>query len=469
MSHWTFDIDELAQATGGEILSRGPELRYAVVTDSRKARPGDAFFALVGEKFDGHTFIPGVLAQPNTAVVGTGAGLGVLDPAHLAGHGVIRVGDTTSALGDVGHLVRTRRPIPLVAVTGSSGKTTTRELVRCALTAGYGQVFATRGNYNNLIGVPLTLMGLTQEFDAAVLELGMSFPGEIRRLAQICTPDVRVITNVGRAHLDVLGDEDGVARAKGELFETARPGDVLVVNLDDERVARLSRPSGSRVVTFGRDHRADVHLRDEQRDGSFEIDVSGRMVRGYLHLPGAHNRLNAAAALAVAAALGIDVQKAADQLVKADPPGMRMEVGEIRGVKVINDTYNANPLSMKAGLVTALEMKGNSHRCHAALADMLELGPLSEASHRELGQQVATLGIDRVWLTGPHAEVVAEGARQAGMPASHIQCFDSPLTLADALGGALSPGDVLLVKGSRGMKMEQVVTSLRGDTQPAQG
>lgn len=469
MSDWTFTIDELAAASGGTIVSRGEARRYVVTTDSRKAQAGDVFFALVGENFDGHHFIPRVLDLPHTAVVGTPAGLATLDPSHLAGHGVVAVADTTTALGDLAKFVRAHRPLPLVAVTGSSGKTTTRELIRCVLTAKYSRVFATRGNYNNLIGVPLTLMKLDEDFDAAVLELGMSFPGEIRRLADICTPEVRVITNVGRAHLDVLGDEDGVARAKGELFKTARPGDVLVVNLDDERVAKLPHPAGTRVVTFGRDPRAEVHLGGEQHNGSFEIHVPGRKVTGHLHLPGAHNRLNAAAAMAVAVALDIDLQAAADSLTLAEVPGMRMEVGQVRGITLINDTYNANPLSMKAGLLTSLELKQPPHRCFVALADMLELGPLSDISHRELGEQVAQVGIDQVWLTGPHREVVAEGARQAGMNPAHIHCFDTPALLGVDLSRVLEAGDVVLVKGSRGMKMEQVVTILRDATSPVQG
>ncbi|MBW1878624.1 MAG: UDP-N-acetylmuramoyl-tripeptide--D-alanyl-D-alanine ligase [Deltaproteobacteria bacterium] len=446
---------EIAEATGGRLAreaAAGP-----VLTDTRALVPGAWFLALVGERFDGHDFL-------ETAAAAGAAGC-VVSQAPGAGWrgGVVVVEDTTRALQDLGRFARDRLRCPVVGLTGSTGKTTTRALVACAL-APLGPVHQSPGNLNNHLGVPMTLLAAPEHVAAVVVEMGSSAPGEIELLAGIARPDVRLVVNVGPAHLEAFGGLDGVAREKGALFETARPGDVLCVNLDDVLVAILPRPPGTRTLTWGRHEQADVRLLDASVDPR-TLTTAARIVSGsdevnvVLRTPGLHMALNASAALAVAVGLGVSLVDAAKGLSTYEPVGMRMRTEPLPGGGVaINDAYNANPASMEASLRTLASLPG---RRAAVLGDMLELGVTEAAWHERVAALAASLGLELVALVGPRMSRAADAARGP----TEVWVAEEGLDLVERLRGWLQPGDHVLFKGSRGARVERIVHALQ--RQPA--
>jgi UDP-N-acetylmuramoyl-tripeptide--D-alanyl-D-alanine ligase len=418
-----------------------------VATDTRALPPGAWFVALVGERFDAHAFA----AQARAA----GAGGGVFQrlPEGWSGPWV-EVADTTRALQDLGRHARSRLRVPVVGLTGSSGKTTTRRLIACAL-AQLGPVHQTTGNLNNHLGVPLTLLATPDGAAAAVVEMGTSAPGEIRFLAELGVPDVRVIVNVGPAHLEELGGLEGVAREKGALFDTARPGDVCVVNADDPFLRDRAVPG--RRLTWGAAEGADVRLLDVTVDAEGWRTVAryatpAGVVEATIPTPGTHVAHDAGAALAVAVALGLDVRRAAADLAAYEPVGMRMRPESLPGgVVAINDAYNANPASTKASLDTLASMPG---RRVAVLGDMLELGAGEAAFHREVAAHAAGLGLDLVVLVGPRMAAAADAAPGAWVDATTE-------AVGPRLAAWLRPGDRVLFKGSRGARVERVLEAVR--------
>ncbi len=455
--------EQLETATGGRLLSRpaSGDVTFQVTTDSRTVSPGKAFFALNGPRFDGHDFIPAVLEQPGTAVVGRTGRVEAL-PGHLrAGHLVIGVADPLVALGDTARFVRQQIDVPVVGLTGSMGKTTVKELVRHILLQ-VGPGLATEGNYNNLIGLPLTLLQFDPAHRWVVLEMGMNAPGEIRRLQEIGQPAIRLVTNVAAAHTEGVGGIEGVAKAKGELFETAAPGDTVVVNLDDARVAALPVPAGVRRVTFGTVGEAGVRLVDSRLrdDGTSDvvIDAGGARLETHVPLVGVHQARNAVAAVAVAVALDIPLRAIDAGIRSCGSLPMRMELGLLPGgVTVINDAYNANPGSMRAALETLVAMGRERGRTAAVLGDMLELGDGERQAHEELGRDVATLGVERLFTIGGRAAGIARGAVTAGMEASRVIHANDPGELSARIEAWVRAGDVVLFKGSRGARIERVL------------
>ncbi|MEC7949015.1 MAG: UDP-N-acetylmuramoyl-tripeptide--D-alanyl-D-alanine ligase, partial [Myxococcota bacterium] len=358
---------ELASATGGTLVSGGPA--GPLGTDSRRLASGTWFVALSGERFDGHDFL--AMARDSGC-----AGAIARHVPDGWDRGFVRVEDGLTALQDVARHVRRGFPGPVVGITGSAGKTTTRALTALAL-AGLGPIHSTQGNLNNHIGLPLTVLRAPVGAAAWVLEMGMSGFGEIDLLQSIGGPTVRVITNVGAAHIEGVGSLEGVARAKGELFAGARPGDTCVANADDPRVAALPVPDGVRVLRYGTSHGCDIRLTDAVVDPDglctrFRIETGDSVVRGTIPAPGAYLAENAAAAVAVAVALRAPLDGMGARLATYEPVGMRLrlEAGPA-GSRVLNDAYNANPLSVAATLRTLAAMPG---RRIALLGDMLELG-----------------------------------------------------------------------------------------------
>jgi UDP-N-acetylmuramoyl-tripeptide--D-alanyl-D-alanine ligase len=443
-----FDAATLARATGGTLLLDGPA--GSITTDSRKAGPDAWFVALAGDRFDGHDFLPAVSAAGAAgAVVSQGA------PEGWTG-GLVRVPDTLTALQDIARAARARLAVPVVGITGSAGKTSTRVMVVDVLRA-LGRVHHTEGNLNNHIGLPLTLCACPEDADAVVLEMGMNHLREIALLQDIGAPTVRLVTNVGAAHVEGCGSIEGVARAKQEIFDGARPNDICCVNLDDHRVAAMPIPAGARVVTYGADAAADIRLVSVTVDGAalttrLHIATPHGDVHATLGVPGAHLAINAAAAVAVGFALGVPVERMGPALSGFQPEGMRNRVEWVGGVAVLDDAYNANPVSMLAALRTLASLPG---RRFAALGDMLELGTAEAAGHAEVLDAAESLGLAGVLVTGPRMSAAA-----AGRPG--VRAFPDVDALAAALAAALAPGDALLVKGSRGARMERVVQSLRG-------
>ncbi len=463
-----FSPEQLVEAVGGRLVeSPGTGwTTFEVNTDSRTVRPGCVFFALSGPRFDGHDFMTAVLEQPGTGVVGRLERVSALPPHVRAGHLVVGVADPLEALGDAAHYVRRRLDVPVVGLTGSMGKTTTKEMIARILEQT-GPGLATRGNLNNLVGLPLMLLQAEPGHRWLVLEMGMNAPGEIARLQTIARPTVRLITNVAAAHTEGVGGIEGVARAKGELFTGARPGDTVVINLDDPRVAGLPVPAGVRRVTFGAAEGADVrliHVRG-RRDGTSDVLLAlpDTTVEAHLPLVGVHQPRNALAAAAVAVALDVPAVAVVAGLSRLRALPMRMEPVPLpSGVLAINDAYNANPGSMEAALRTLVALRDgrSGGRACAILGDMLELGEDAQAAHRGVGAEAARVGVDRLFTFGELGRAIARGAVAAGLEPGRVAAFEDRGELVRAIGHWVRPGDVLLFKGSRGMQMERVLEAL---------
>ena len=438
-----FDARAIAAATGGTLLAEGPH--GPVATDTRNFPAGGWFVALSGARFDGHDHL-GSLVGAAGAVVSRPPGAGWTA-------GAVLVADTLRALQDLGAAARRSTPASVVAITGSAGKTTTRALTALALRP-LGPVHQTQGNLNNHIGVPLTLLAAPADAQTWVIEMGTSSPGEIQRLAEIATPDVRLIVNVGPAHLEELGGLDGVALEKGALFRTARPGDWLAVAVDDPYVAVVPRPLGTNIVTWGRSSGADVALSDiafEPAAGALvaQWNVRGRRVRARLPTLSDAVAIDAAGALAIALALDVSPADAADALSDYAPVGSRMRSEPLpRGATAWNDTYNANPTSVSAALAALARMPG---RRAAVLGDMLELGPDEATWHHRAVDEARSLGLDHLAFVGPRMANAA-GAKDG---------WADPLDAVGPLAAWVEPGDVILFKGSRGARVERVLDALR--------
>ena len=456
-----WDLGELARAVEAEIVGGAlPVSVEAVGTDSRSLPPASLFVALRGERFDGHDFVVNAVAAGACAVLVDREGNAAL-PQLSVPRLVVR--DTLRGLGEMARRERFRRSRPVAAVTGSNGKTTTKELLWAVLEAA-GPVHKTTGNLNNLIGLPLTILSWPDSAWAAVLEMGMNAPGEIARLTEVASPNVGIITNVGPAHLQGLGTIDNVGRAKGELLCGLSPSGVGIVNVDDPVILKVAVPGlGSRKrLTFGTAGGADVRvLSQELTAGGSRVryEVLGQELVADLPLVGPHNAMNAAAAIAAAVAMGLDAEVAVGAIRNAAVPGGRLRAVEVAasGIRLIDDTYNANPASMRAAFLALAQMaKG---RRVAVLADMLELGPTSEALHYEVGKSAAAAGISPILTVGEKAAQIARGASDFGASAAHYPSLERLLA---ALDESLKRGDWVLVKGSRGMRMERVVAHLEG-------
>jgi UDP-N-acetylmuramoyl-tripeptide--D-alanyl-D-alanine ligase len=454
-----FTVTEIARATGGEIRGEADREVTGVSTDSRLVSPGELFIPLRGERFDGHDFIEAVAAMGVRVCLG--------ERAWTAQHGVptgttcVMVPDTLRALGDLAAFHRRRFSMPMVAVTGSNGKTTTKEMLASIL-AATGPGLKTGGNLNNLIGLPLTLLRLAGQERWAVLEMGMSEPGEIDRLAEIARPDVGVITNAFPAHLETMGSVAAVARAKGELFMRLGAGGWAVYNADDRLITACPSPQGVLRLGFGlvAGDVSAAEIRPAGRQGIvFIIRLPAGEVPVRLKAFGLHNVANALAAAAAATALGLAPDLIRTGLEAFTPYDKRFNLEEVAGIVLIDDSYNANPASVEAALRTVAEI---SEECRsiAVLGDMLELGPGSEEAHRTVGMLAASC-VERLYLMGAMAGAMAAGAREGGLPADSVIVAQNHDEILADLRGSIAPGDYVLVKGSRGMQMEVVAAGIR--------
>jgi UDP-N-acetylmuramoyl-tripeptide--D-alanyl-D-alanine ligase len=463
MSGARFTPEELASATSGRWIGTPPAVE-GVSTDTRSLPPGSLFVALRGERFDAHDFVADALRA--------GAAAAVVAETWAASHPqpgpLLAVADTLAALGAVARLHRRRFAIPVVGVTGSNGKTTTREMIASILGVR-AKVLRTEGNLNNEVGVPLTLLGLDGSHQAAVIEMGMSHPGEIGRLAAIAEPQVGVVTNAAPAHLEGLGTVDGVADAKAELYQGLPAGGIAVANADDARMLKRAQASGRRVLTFavGRGRRGDVAVLEvlgQTVEGlTFLLGVGNREIEVRLPLVGTHNAANAAAAACAAIALGATDREIVQGLAAARPPGRRLRLERLpSGLQLVDDCYNANPLSMSAALATAGALaSAEGTRAVAVLGDMLELGAYEAEAHRRLGAEAARAGLGWLACFGPRSRETAAAAREAGLSAEAVFHTEELEALVGWVEARLLTTDVLLVKGSRGMRLERLVEALR--------
>ncbi|MDI6710571.1 MAG: UDP-N-acetylmuramoyl-tripeptide--D-alanyl-D-alanine ligase [Bacillota bacterium] len=449
-------LGEIAAAVGG-VLKQGAPGRVVsrVATDTRALCAGSLFFALRGERFDGHDFA-GRAAEAGAA--GVVVSREVELPPSAA---VLVVKDTLAALQALAAWNRSALDMPIVAVTGSTGKTTTKDLIAAVLGRRW-PVVATRGNFNNEIGVPLTLLDLDENTGAAVVEMGMRGPGEIDFLSRLVKPLAAVITNIGEAHIERLGTVENIARAKGEVLEHLPPEGFALLHAGSPYLRGQARRTPARVLYFGEDPGADYALtayRPEAGGCVFEASCRGRRHAFRLALAGKHQALNALAAVGTGMELGLGPAEVAEGLAEARLSPMRQAVVRAGDLTVINDAYNANPASMKAALGLLGEMAGGRPRV-VVLGDMLELGSRALGGHREVGAACAALGLDLLVTVGERARLIAEGAREAGMdPARIVCCTANPQAVA-ALRERLSGREMVLVKGSRGMRMEEIVTAL---------
>jgi UDP-N-acetylmuramoyl-tripeptide--D-alanyl-D-alanine ligase len=462
----TLTAGDVASATGGEILQGSPALRIGGISiDSRRLVPGDFFVAIRGERFDGHRFVSDVLGRG-----ASGALLDTLSEDVPRGDAsgapvLIRAKDTTVALQDVARHVRRRAGCKVVAITGSAGKTTTKEVTAELLGARY-RVFRNKGNLNNHIGLPLSLLELREKPDVAVVELGMNHPGEIRTLVGIAEPDVRVWTNVGDAHLGFFESPDAIADAKGEVLEHASSDTLLVANANDARIMSRTASFAGRLMTFGIETNADVEARGVEALGldgtAAEIRTPAGSTRIRTPLLGMGNLANVLAATAVALELGVSLPDVVARVAALRPSAHRGELLRLPGgVTIVDDSYNSSPSALLRALETIAAATGSARKV-AVLGEMLELGAHAERLHAECGRAAAGAGLS--WLItvgGTAAGSMATAAVSAGMPSNavtHVATREEAVALAL---DRVRPGDLLLVKGSRGIGTDLVVERLK--------
>jgi UDP-N-acetylmuramoyl-tripeptide--D-alanyl-D-alanine ligase len=454
-----FTAAEIIEATGGRLIAGDASARCSgIATDSRVVSAGQCFVALRGERFDGHDFVADALRAGAAAAIVSSVPDGLVSGA-AAGAFLIQVGDTLKALGDLARFHRRRFSIPVIGVTGSTGKTTTKDMAATVLSRR-GAVAVTPENYNNEIGVPLAVLSLSGEHRAAVIEMAMRGAGEIAYLAAMAAPTVAVITNVGLSHLERLGAPDAIADAKGELIVAVGAGP-SVLNADDPYFARLSARARGPVLSFGLSEGAQFRAVDPAAlDGGtrFRLLCPAGEVQVLLAAPGRHQVLNALAAAAAAHAAGAALDDVAAGLAGFTASQARAQVVESRaGFRIVNDSYNASPASVEAALDLLGDM--NARRRVAILGDMLELGPAAPELHRAIGEQAAHAGVDLLIAVGEMARFIADGAR-AAMPHDRVRWTQSGDEAAAWALDALRPGDVVLVKASRAMAFERIAGRL---------
>jgi UDP-N-acetylmuramoyl-tripeptide--D-alanyl-D-alanine ligase len=458
-------LEAIAQAVGGRLVlgpkppAGGAEREvdgYSI--DSRTVRAGDLFFAIVGPRLDGHDFVGAAVAKGAVAaVVAKGAAAKYPDAPAL-----VRVKDTTRALQDLGAFARRARPLRVVGITGSAGKTTAKELTAAVLGERF-RVLKSEGNLNNAYGLPLMLLRLGAQHEAAVLEMGMSYKGEIARLVEIADPDVGAILNVLRVHLEHFGTLDRIAQAKGELFRGMRKDALAVYNADDRLVARLGRAFKGQSLAYGIGAKqARVRAGAIEVEGlggtRFVLQHDGGSIPVRLSLPGRHNIYNALAAASIGVACGLDDEAIRRGLERARPAGMRGVLHRLPdGIEVLDDSYNSNPTAMERAIEALAAARPRGRRILVS-GDMLELGAYGRRAHSRVGELAGGAGIDLFVAVGPQSARAADAARSAGT--LEVRHFADSESAAPFVVSAARPGDLVLVKGSRGMKMERVVEAL---------
>ena len=442
--------------------------------DTRTIAPDDMFFAIVGPRVDGHDFVETALERGAAGAVVAKGGPGRWPRAAA----LVKVADTTRALQEIGGHARRRRDLRVVGITGSAGKTTAKEMTAAVLATRW-RTHRSEGNLNNTWGLPLTLLRMPDDAEAAVLEMGMSSKGEIARLAEIADPDIGVILNVLRVHLEHFSGIDAIAAAKGELFRGMRPDAIAVWNADDPRVARLGRAFPGPSIAFGLSGRGrEVTAEEVTGDGvsgtRFVLRRGGVRVPVRLALPGRQHVHNALAAAAVGFSCGIEAEAIARGLATVVPAAMRGVLHRrADGAEILDDSYNSNPAAMERAIELLREATPGGRRILGA-GDMLELGPYAARAHARVGVLAAGAGLDLFVAVGPLMEKAAAAAgttstagttptgRRLRPAAMEVRHFQDSAAAAEWLAGAVRPGDLVLVKGSRGMRMERVVQALTG-------
>lgn len=439
-------LSEIAKACGGEYTSE-TEIN-AICIDTRKITKGCLFICIKGERFDAHQFADEALEKGAAAVM--------IDEDIAPNGAYVKVENTAKALLTLGGYYRSKFLIPIVALTGSVGKTTTKEFTALVVGAKYKTV-KTQGNLNNEIGLPQMLFQIDDSVEAAVIEMGMNHFGEISRLVRATKPTVGVITNIGVSHIENLGSRDGILKAKLEITEGLCEGAPLILNGDNDKLCTVTSDK-HKIYFYGienGDFKA-VNISESEGKTSFDIEYFNKIQHIEIPTIGIHNVYNALAAFAVGCFLDIEAQDAADALSGYVPAGMRQRIVTVGDITVIEDCYNASPDSMRAALSTLHDTKGNKKI--AVLADMLELGDYAENAHRLVGEMAAEYNIDYLLAYGSDAKYYYESAKEKGC--KNVFLFQDKTALSEKLIEIANPGDAVIFKGSRGMKLEDVINDV---------
>ncbi|WP_462332821.1 UDP-N-acetylmuramoyl-tripeptide--D-alanyl-D-alanine ligase [Schwartzia sp. (in: firmicutes)] len=454
-----FTSAEVLEATGAKLAHGENTVFTDVTTDTRKIKEGSLFVALRGERFNGEDFAAEAAKKGAAGViVSDSCKKEIIDEVQAA---VFCVPDTLEAYQKLAHAWRRHFDIPVVAITGSNGKTTTKDLTAAVLGAAF-PVLKTAANFNNEIGLPMTLLQLREEHRAAVVEIGMRGLGQIAALAPVAEPSIGVVVNVGETHMELLGSMENIAKAKGEMVEAIAPGGTAVINADNPYTAAMAEKAapGVRVITFGMEKDSDVRAEDVRTEGlsqSFTAVFEGReRVKCSIPMAGRHNVMNALAALAVGYSLGIKPEVMAKGLANPDMTKQRFECEKHGDYTIINDAYNASPASMEAAFATLAEVAPG--RKIAVLGDMLELGDIAVESHRRVGEKAQAAGICALVTRGEMGEEIANGAEKMGL--KDVYRCRTHEEAADVLKKILQPGDTVLFKGSHGMQMDKIIELL---------
>src|SRR5579884_209146 len=446
-------VRELAEMTHGEVVQHPDVVISSVVIDSREARDDSAFFAIKGDRLDGHQFLPQALEKARAAVVSR-----VPDPLP-PNKGIVKVADTTQALKDLARSIRQRYHFLLIGITGSAGKTTTKEMI-ATLIATERRTWKSVANLNNVIGNPLCIDNTPDGTEVVVSEMGMNHKGEIAEMAGNTHPDIGVYTNIGPVHIEFFGTIEKIAEAKRELLENVKPGGTIVINVDNEYVMNISRKFEWKKVTYGIDHDAEFRGSDISERGLFgtRFTVQGHTFE--LALPGRHNLENLLAAIATARTVGISWEGIARGIGELKPASHRGVVIAWKGATLYDDTYNSNPYAVARAL-TLLEQADVKGRRIAVIGDMLELGDQELQFHYKTGRDIPN-AVDIVIGVGKRSESLLEGARAAGFSDERLYHFQNAEGAAGFLERYIKPGDLVLIKASRGIGLDRIVSRLTG-------
>lgn len=449
-------IGQITEAVKGELLLGDPKDEIGgVSTDSRKVSEGDIFFPLIGEQHDAHDFIPQAVDRGCRAFVISRKSEGLNGQFNI-----ILVDDTTKALQELAAYYLSLFSMIKIGVTGSTGKTTTKEMLYWIFSEKY-KTARNLGNFNNHIGLPLTVLSIPQGTEAGIFEMGMSELGEIDLLAKLVRPDIGIITNIGISHIENLGTRENILKAKLEITNYFTTDGILIVNEDNDFLSRSDVTGNYKVVTTGetgRSHFIISNILDNGEDGiEFTIEHKEELQNFRLGIPGRHNAYNGALAVAAAVSCGITMAEAAKGLLKLEITDKRLNIKGKNGMKIIDDTYNASPDSMKAAIDVLIATKG--YRKIAILADMFELGEDSDAFHAEVGRYAGESSVDVLIAVGSQARYIYEAAKEI-IGESKVHYYETKELLMADIGSMISSGDVILLKGSRGMAMDQVVKKI---------
>lgn len=448
-------VEDILSATGGTLLSGDTKTEFTdITTDSRRSAEGVLFIPLEGEKFDGHEFIKAAFDMGAAAV------LTHKDADLMIDKTIIKVKDTFKALHDIAVYYKKKYPVPTVAVTGSVGKTTTKDMLYAALAAKY-KTLKTPNNFNNEIGVPITVFMLEKEHECAVIEMGMNHFGEIERLAEMGQPDAAVITNIGMSHIENLGSQEGIFKAKMEITKNFAKDNTLIVNGDDKFLSKTKGMGDYKVVYYGIDNpENDVYAKDIVNKGlkgvEFTAVLDGGEYRVEVTQPGKHNVYNALAAICVGQTFGVPIEDAVRGIKNCEYTSQRLEIIEKSGIQIINDCYNASPDSIRAAL--GVLKYAVTERKIAVLGDVLEMGEYAKDAHYALGKAVVDNGIDILITAGENAAYIAEGARDNGM--KNVKSFPKTLDVCGYIIDVVRKGDAVLIKASHGMHFEDIYKTI---------